>query len=107
MKPTDDIITAIITRILAVTNPIRIILFGSAARGEMTEHSDLDIMVVVSEGVHRREAAQRIYRNMFGLGMAKDIVVVTEQELERNKDNWSLVYYSALRQGQEIYRAAA
>jgi predicted nucleotidyltransferase len=49
----------------------------------MHEHSDIDLLVVVPSGVHRRRTAQKIYRNLIGVGFAADIVVVTEDDVER------------------------
>jgi len=46
----------IIRRIVQVAQPERIILFGSAARGEMKPHSDVDLLV------GRREAEERAGR---------------------------------------------
>lgn len=43
-----DVLAAIVQRIVAVAQPERIILFGSAARGEMRPHSDVDVLVVKS-----------------------------------------------------------
>ena len=47
----------IIRRIVEVAQPEKIILFGSAARGEMNRHSDVDLLVV-KEGAHRRSLAR-------------------------------------------------
>ncbi len=44
----------IVHRIVEVARPERIILFGSAARGQMGGDSDVDLLVVVEPGVHRR-----------------------------------------------------
>ena len=60
------VLNTIIERIVEVADPERIILFGSAVRGEMGPHSDLDLLVVKSD-VHRRKLAQRIYRNLIGV----------------------------------------
>ena len=49
-KTLDDIVG----RIVAVAQPERIILFGSAARGDMGPHSDVDLLVI-KEGANRRE----------------------------------------------------
>jgi predicted nucleotidyltransferase len=92
-------------RILEVVQPRRIILFGSAARDEMGPASDLDVMVIVPEGVARRRTAQAIYRNLIGFEAAADIVVATESDLLKHQENFSLVYYPALREGREIYAA--
>ncbi|MBF0125493.1 MAG: nucleotidyltransferase domain-containing protein [Magnetococcales bacterium] len=46
-----------VRRIVEVTHPLRIILFGSAARGKMGADSDLGLLVVIPNGVHRRQTA--------------------------------------------------
>ena len=62
-----------------VPNPVRIVLFGSAARDEMGPNSDIDILVVVPKGTHRRKTAQQIYRNTVDIGFALDIpIMVTD-----------------------------
>jgi hypothetical protein len=48
-----------------------------------TAHSDLDILIVVKDGSHRRSVAQDVYRTFAGLGVATDIVVVMESDVER------------------------
>jgi predicted nucleotidyltransferase len=105
MQPDGTHIDELIQRIVAVTRPSRILLFGSGARGEMGPHSDLDVLVVVSEGTPRRATAQRIYRNMIGFPVAVDVVVATESDLLKYGDNYSLVFYPALREGREVYAA--
>jgi len=84
-----------------VAEPEKIILFGSAARGEMRAGSDLDLMVV-KRGAHRRKLAQAIYRQLVGVGRAVDIVVVTPEDLERYRDSAGLVIAPALREGKTI-----
>ncbi len=105
-EPDREVLEEMVRRIVGAVNPVRIILFGSAARGQMRSDSDLDVLVVMPDGVHRRRTAQSIYRKLSGLGMAKDIVVVTEGDVREHGDNSSLVLYPALQQGKEIYRAA-
>jgi predicted nucleotidyltransferase len=95
----------LVTEIVEMVHPRRIILFGSAARGQMGAHSDVDLLVVMPDGVHRRRTAQAIYLGLSGIGIAKDIVVVTEGDVCMYGDNPSLVLFPALREGREIYRA--
>lgn len=96
----------LVRRIVATVHPRRILLFGSAARGQMGPNSDLDILVVMPDGVHRRHTAQDIYRGLLGMGIAKDVVVVTESDIRDYGDNPSMVLFPALREGRELYRAA-
>ena len=88
-----------------IEQPLRIILFGSAARGEMRPDSDIDVLVVMPEGVHRRRTAQLLYRQIRGLGVPFDILVATPDDLDRHKDNIDLIYQSILREGREVYAA--
>jgi predicted nucleotidyltransferase len=104
MEP--PVLDTIIERIVEVADPERIILFGSAARDEMGPHSDFDLLVVKSD-VHRRKLAQRIYRNLIGVGQPVDIVVVTPEDLERYADSHALVISPALEEGTEVYSAQA
>ena len=105
MHPDPKIIDDLVRRIVEVVHPRRIILFGSAARGDMRRDSDIDILVVVPDGAHRRQTAQTIYRHLIGLRAAVDVVVATESDLHQYGDNFSLVYYPALREGRAIYAA--
>jgi predicted nucleotidyltransferase len=95
----------VVKRTVKAVQPLRIILFGSAARGTMGQDSDLDLLVVVPDGVHRRRTAQAVYKSLRGIGFAKDVVVVTESDIREYGDNPSLVIYPALRQGKELYHA--
>ena len=78
-----ETLDTIVHRITEAVQPRRIILFGSAVRGQMGPHSDLDLLVVMAEGTHRRRTAQAIYRCLGGLGVARDVVVVTEAFADR------------------------
>ena len=78
-----DVIEQLVQRIVEIVHPLRIILFGSAARGEMGTDSDIDVLVVMPEGVHRRRTAQLLYRQIRGVGVPFDILVATPNDLEQ------------------------
>ena len=105
MKVDQKLIDTVVQRIVETAHPLRIILFGSAATGSMGPDSDLDLLVVVPDGVHRRRTAQQIYRRLSRLGIPKDIVVATESDIRQHKDNPSLVLFQALAHGKELYHA--
>lgn len=95
----------IIRRIVEAAEPDKIILFGSAARGDMNRHSDVDLLII-KEGAHRGSLAGRIYENMHGAGAAVDVVVVTPDDVERYKDSHALVIKPALREGRVVYESS-
>ncbi|MEO5345296.1 MAG: nucleotidyltransferase domain-containing protein [Magnetococcus sp. YQC-9] len=103
--PDPDILNEMVRRIVEVVNPLRIILFGSAARGEMGPNSDLDLLVVMPDGIHRRQTARQAFRALRGMGVSKDIIVVTMQDLVDYGDEPSLIIAPALSEGKELYHA--
>lgn len=101
----DRALMMIVQRIRDTAQPKKIILFGSAAQGKMHPNSDFDLLVVVPSGTHRRMTVQRIYRNLIGVGFAADIIVVTEDDIERFKNTVGMVIKPALEQGRVLYGA--
>ncbi len=95
----------LVAQVVEAVHPLRIILFGSAARGDMSPSSDVDLLVVMPEGVHRRKTAQKLYREIRGLGHPFDILVATPEDLERHKANIGLIYREILAEGKEVYAA--
>ena len=92
-------------RIVEAVHPLRVVLFGSAARGVAGPDSDLDVLVVMPDGTHRRRTAQELYERLLGVDVAVDILVATPADLEKHKDNVGLIYRRILREGKEIYAA--
>ena len=105
MHPDPALVDHLVGQIVAEVQPLRIVLFGSAARGEMGPASDLDLLVVMPDGTHRRKTAQHLYRTVTGLGHPFDVVVATPSDLQKHKDTVGLVYRGALREGRELYAA--
>ncbi len=93
----------IVRRIVEVAQPERIILFGSAARGEMGPDSDLDLLVIKGGEYHRGHVTGDIYRGMAGVDYAVDVVVVTPEDVERYGNSHSLVIKPALKEGLVIF----
>ncbi|HHP7234792.1 MAG TPA: nucleotidyltransferase domain-containing protein [Desulfobacterales bacterium] len=82
-EPDSKLLDEIVKRVTRAVRPLRVVRFGSAARGGMGPHSDLDILVVMPDGTHRRKASRTIFRALRGLGVSKNIVVVTEQDVDQ------------------------
>ena len=67
-RPDSQLLDEIVKRVTHAVQPARVILFGSAARGDMGPNADLDILVVMPDGTHRREASRAIFRAFAGWG---------------------------------------
>jgi predicted nucleotidyltransferase len=106
MGPKRELLDEMTRRVVDCVQPLRIIVFGSAARGEMGRDSDLDILVVMPDGTHRLHTEQKLHRALRGLPCAKDIVVVVQSDVDQHADNPYLIIHTALTEGREVYRAA-
>ena len=105
MQATQEQLIQLVNRIVDAVHPLRIILFGSATRGEMGPDSDVDVMVVMPNGTHRRDTAMYLHQCMLGMGIAVDFVVATPAVLEKYKDTRGLIYRNIIREGMELYAA--
>ena len=101
-----EVIHEVVRRILDVATPERIILFGSAARGQMTRDSDIDLLVLdVSPGNARQESV-RLRGALRGLGYPFDVIVMALDRFEETKNVIGGIAYPANRHGRIIYEAA-
>jgi predicted nucleotidyltransferase len=100
---TEKILQEIIRRVVEVAQPEKIILFGSAARGEMGPHSDVDLLVIKRGDFHQGYLTGAIYMNLIGVGQAVDVIVVTPEEVERYRNSHPVVIAPALREGKVVY----
>ncbi len=102
-----EVLDDVVRRIVEVAQPEKVILFGSAARGETDIHSDLDVLVITALPVHRGRLTEDIYMNLFGVGQAVDVIVVTTEDVENYKDNPYVVIQPALNEGKVLYEREA
>ncbi len=98
-----QVIDALVQAIVKTVQPLRIILFGSAARGDFSTVGDIDLLIIMPEGTHRRRTAQKLYRQIRGIPAAFDILVATPGDIQRHKDNIGLIYRTVLKEGKELY----
>jgi predicted nucleotidyltransferase len=95
-----------VRRLVDAADPRRIILFGSRARGDAHEDSDLDLLIVLAEVKDRVAEMVRLTRVLRGLMLPAELLVVSQTMF----DDWSelpgTVYYDARREGQILYDAS-
>lgn len=100
---TAELIADMTARIVRDFDPLRIMLFGSHARGDAMQDSDIDLLVVLSEAPNKRQAAIEIRRALRDLPASKDIIVTTPDEIVRRGDLIGTVLRPALREGKVLY----
>jgi predicted nucleotidyltransferase len=87
---------------MAARSPARVLLFGSRARGDAREDSDLDFLVI-EERVENKLREMVLLRDALPpLGVPVDVVVVSEQEAARRGTVPSTLIHRALREGRVL-----
>ncbi len=99
------VLADVIRRVVEAAKPEKIILFGSAARGEMGPDSDVDLLVIKGGKYNRGRQTTDIYRHLAGADAIVDVVVVTPEEVERYRDTHCLVICPAMKEGKVVYGA--
>ena len=107
-KITEEKVQAAVQRIIEIAKPISIILFGSYVWKKIGPDSDLDILIVVDDGVENcRAESVRIRRELRNISMAFDILVIRQSDLDRVADVPGLIYETVLKEGEIVYEEAA
>ncbi len=93
----------IVERIATVLSPQLNIVFGSAARHEAGDHSDLDILVVMDTDLKSAKRAAAIHKQTTDFMMPMDVFVLTPSEYEANKDDEYSFVSEIVRTGTVVY----
>jgi predicted nucleotidyltransferase len=100
------LIDEIVRRVLSVAKPDRIILFGSAATGNMNRDSDIDLLIVEPELANTHERRVEIRSAVGDVGFPVDVVVMRTERFERTKRFIGGIAHPANKYGRVIYEAA-
>ena len=104
---TPEKVNQAIEKIITISQPKKLILFGSYIQGKSHRNSDLDILIVSdSELRSARKESVRIRRALKGIDMAMDILVVPEDKLEELSATPGLIFREALNKGKVVYESA-
>ena len=96
-------IDEMVRRIVERFDPEKVILFGSHARGQGGPDSDADLLVVMRFRGSRRRQATEIDLALVGVDLPADVLVISPEELEADRDRpWNVVC-PAVREGEVAY----
>ena len=104
-KVDERFLAALVRRIVAVSGATRVILFGSRARHEERDDSDVDLFVIVQGQVEERDVKRRaISRALFERRIPLDIIVRSEDDVQRATSLGDpFIVDDILREGRVLY----
>jgi predicted nucleotidyltransferase len=102
----DPKVTELVRRLVEAVQPDKIYLFGSRARGDATEESDYDVLLLVNQPTEQcHSLARKAYHSLWGIGMPVDVVVMSKGFFERRRQALSSLPATVEREGRLLYAA--
>lgn len=107
MKQSPALVQAVVDATVAAVDPVRIVLFGSRARGDATVDSDLDLLVVEREPFTPQRSRQaelsKIRRALWRVPIPVDVLVYSAAEVDEWRHSPNHVIARSLREGVTVY----
>ncbi|MBP7054060.1 MAG: nucleotidyltransferase domain-containing protein [Phycisphaerae bacterium] len=101
---TADLVAYVVEKIVRGISPQRIIVFGSRGRGQETESSDLDLLVIQDSGRSNRQVRREIEHLLWGRRFPVDLIVATPEQVDRNVADGNPFYTRhILAEGKVLY----
>lgn len=105
--PERELYEEIVRRVLLVTEPEKVVIFGSRARGDHRRDSDIDVLIIGESSQPRHVRSRPLYRAMASLPVEVDIMMYTPREAEEWSGVRQALVTRAAREGLLVYEKAA
>jgi len=102
-----SILDAALRAATAASSPSRVMLFGSYARGDADEGSDLDLLVIEHDLPDKAAEYLKLHRAVGPMGVGVDVLVISSEEFERRSQVPGTVPYWAAKEGKLLHATRA
>jgi predicted nucleotidyltransferase len=98
-------IDKILSLIVSLVSPDQIMLFGSYARGDNTEKSDIDLLIVKKDLKNSNEMTDLLYRAFYNnkIGIPVDLIVIDYNKYLELNNETGYIYKTIKHEGKLLY----
>jgi len=98
------ILPLMVKKIIEISHPEKIILFGSYAKGTESRDSDIDLLIVKDKIESKIKETLKIRRSLKNFVIPKDIILITKEDFEYYSKEWiNSIFAEARRYGRVLY----
>lgn len=100
-----ETLKSVVARIVSISHPEKIILFGSVARNEATSMSDIDLLVIKKHIQNKMQEIIQIKRELLSNDYSVDLILISEDEFEKKTEEGWTLYQNVKAEGLVLYVA--
>jgi predicted nucleotidyltransferase len=95
----------VVAFITSKISPERIILFGSYARGDNKENSDIDILIIIKDLENERKITGTLYKELLkeNISIPIDFLAIDYDKYNKLKNEIGYIYKTIEQEGQILY----
>ena len=102
-----DVLNRMVEEVVRAAEPEQVYVFGSHARGEAREDSDVDLLVVEREDFGKEHSrlreTNRIYKALSGFRIPVDVLLYSSSEFAKWRGSLNHVVGRCAREGRLLY----
>ncbi|MGA7523456.1 MAG: nucleotidyltransferase domain-containing protein [Acidobacteriaceae bacterium] len=102
---TEEKVLAALDRLIAAADPVKIVAFGSRARGNTREDSNLDLAVILPGDTVLKDTS--LWSVVSGLGFSIDLIPTNEAIHQRFRHSINSIHHDIEEEGVVLYRKGA
>jgi predicted nucleotidyltransferase len=107
IEVTDEVLADMVEAIVCEVDPDRVYLFGSHARGDARQDSDVDLLIIVREPFgpehNRFQEINRVYRALSSFRIPNDVLLYSSDEFAKWSQSLNHVVGRCSREGKLLY----
>ena len=100
----EEIFQEVLRRLVRGLDPEQIYVFGSQTRGDASELSDIDLLVILADSELPRHTRETLaYNLLWGMTTPVDVIVLTRSEFQRGQHVKTSLAHTVRTEGMLLY----
>ena len=107
MQQNEPIIDKIVSILVSTVDPDQIMLFGSYARGDFTEKSDIDVLILKKGLSNKKDIIAKLYHEIYSdkndINIDIDLLAIDFDRYHEINNDIGFIYHTIKEEGKVLY----